>query len=188
MYIKKYDKFSLELLESMSILKDTLLSSINAEEVNSYSLIGIKFDEKSLDTLSNNSEFIESISRYGYIKSEIFDTIDYETFLDKNFKFLLLTKVGKTTLDNPDYILIEDEKGILLYKINGEIRNFYDKLSSKVIEIIYKKDKYIYKTSIKNEWVLQTNNENDYFTKIMREDDLFSIIKKMKNDLVVNII
>lgn len=188
MYIKKYDKFSLELLESMSILKDTLLSSMSAEEVNSYSLIGINFNDRDLDILCNNVDFIDSISRFGYIKSEIFDTKDYETFLDKNFKFMLLTKIGKTTLDNPDFILLEDSKGILLYKINGEIKNFYDKLSSKVLELLYKEKKYIYKTSIKNEWVLQTNNEDTSFTKVIREKDLFDLISRLKGDIKVNII
>lgn len=188
MYIKKYDSFSVELYESLSVIKDTLLKSINAEEINSISLIGINIKDRDIETLYNNDDFIQSIAKYGYVKSEIFNTVDYETFLTKNFKFILLSKVGKNSLDNPDYIIIQDDVGILLYKINGAIKDFYDKLTSKVIEIIYKNNKYIYKTATKNEWLLQTNNESGVFKKILREDDLFSLLNSMRKDVVVNII
>jgi hypothetical protein len=74
-----------------------------------------------------------------------------------------------------------------LYKVNGDIKNFYDKLSSKVIEIEDSGDKYIYQTSNGNEWELQNlDKSNDIFKKYFRTDEFEKLLKDRK--VSINII
>ena len=64
-----------------------------------------------------------------------------------------------------------------MYKVKGDIKNFYDKLSSKVIEIDDAGDKYIYQTTNGNEWQLQNlDKSNDTYKKYFRKNDFEDLI------------
>jgi hypothetical protein len=94
-------------------------------------------------------------------------------------------------LENPDYIIFQSWNDTIskwgdakLYKVNADIKNFYDKLSSKVIEISDGGEKYIYQTSNGNEWLLQNvEKANDVFKKYFRTEEFESFIKSRSGDI-----
>ena len=57
------------------------------------------------------------------------------------------------------------------------VKKFYDKLTSKVIEIIDGDENYIYETSNGNEWILQNADaETDVYKKIFRREELQDLL------------
>lgn len=212
MYIKTFNSFKesiqidfntqnlSDLLESLTIWEDSLLSSIKAEKEDIKKVFDYikgsknKFD---IDDLSEDSNFIESLSTIGLRKSNIQNTNDFETFLGKPLKFMPIFRIGDNDLMNPIYILIqnyndskEEWDEIRLYRVNDDIKKFYDKLSSKTIEIIDNdtKNSYIYVTSNSgNDWQLKnTNEETDIFKKYLQNSDLEQMASN--KDITVNII
>lgn len=198
-YIKGYKKFTesivldsnieeiIDITESLSIIDDTLLSSIKAEE-KEMSLVFdyLSDDNKSIETIIKDSEFIHQISKLGFRISESFNTDDYETFINKTIKFVLIYLKDSNDLTNPEYIItqtwnesINKWEKVKLYKVNDDIKNFYDKLSSKTVQITDNEINYIYKTGNSgNNWILQTDNVSDDFRKEMSKDDLKKISKR----------
>ena len=74
-----------------------------------------------------------------------------------------------------------------MYKVNDDVKKFYDKLSSKVIEIDDDGNKFIYSTSNGNEWALQNiEKESDTFKKYLRKEDFENLIndKKVKIKII----
>jgi hypothetical protein len=211
-YIRTYNSFkeSIEidlntqnlsdLLESLTIFEDSLLSSIKAEKediVNIFDNIKNYKGKVDIDNLSEDSNFMEALSKLGLRKSNIQNTSDFETFLGKPLKFMPIFKIQDNDLMNPTYILIQsynDSRNewdeIRLYKVNDDIKKFYDKLSSKTIEIIDNntKDSYIYITSNSgNDWELKNlNDETDIFKRYLQNPDLENMASK--KDITVNII
>ena len=207
-YIKYFENFEQDLatdilkvsyediFEAMNIWDDALLKSIEAEKVDI-------FDELELDRnmyqnkldinyLSDNVEFINSLTSLGLKKSEVKNSEDYETFLKRPCKYMFIYKQNYSELQNPDYLLFQsmiDDRNwtdVSLYKVNGNAERFYDKLSSKTIEIIDNSNKYIYETSNGNEWTLQNNTPNDTYKKVLRREDIQRLIND--NDVKINII
>lgn len=198
-YIKDYKKFTesivldsnieeiIDITESLSVIDDTLLSSIKAEE-KEMSLVFdyLSDDNKSIETIIKDSEFIHQISKLGFRISESFNTDDYETFINKTIKFVLIYLKDSNDLTNPEYIItqtwnesINKWEKVKLYKVNDDIKNFYDKLSSKTVQITDNEINYIYKTGNSgNNWILQTDNVSDDFRKEMSKDDLKKISKR----------
>ena len=174
-YIKTYKNF---LKESLTILSDNLLDAIKAKEVNIKDILGIS-SQNDLDIFVKSENFIKALSKLGLKKSEIQNTADFETFIDpKNpIKFILIYDSNSSELENPLYILMESNGKIKLYEINDDFNNFYDKLSSKIIEIVDGKDKFIYETDNTNNWKLKSLKENEYFKRNMRKDELAEVIK-----------
>jgi hypothetical protein len=185
---KKFD-----ISESLSVWQDSLLDSIKAEEVDIFSIF--KLDKKDynehidIENLSNDPKFIKTLLVANLKKmGDIQNTEDFETFLKKSCKFLLIYDKDANDLQNPLYLLLEtfnEEKNkwnsVKLYKVNDDMKKFYDKLSSKTVELIDKNDKnYIYKTSNSgNNWELQNiNNETPIFKKSLSTQDLKQISKK----------
>lgn len=201
-YIKKYQKFlesiqidlninpHTDILESMSIWHDTLLTTINAEEIDPFSIFHLDKDRfKNLDIqyLGSMTEFINSLSSLGLKKSAIESTDDYETYVNKPCKFILIYKIEANELENPEYILIQTWNETLrewsetkFYKVNDDIKKFYDKLTSKTMEITDGDVNYIYTTSNGNEWVLQNDRDSDVFVKTIRQEDMDRILKDNK--------
>lgn len=187
-----------ELMESLSIWHDALLSSINAEEIDLFDTL--KLDKEfynnrlDLDFLHDNIEFINSLSSIALKKSETQNTDDYSTFINKPCKFMFIYGMEMNELENPIYMLLQVWNETLkkwddvkLYKVNENINRFYDKLSSKTIELLDGDDNYIYSTSNGNEWVLQNSEkENDVYKKVFRNTKLEDFLKK--NKIKVNII
>lgn len=182
-----------DLMESMNIWHDSLISAISGEELDIFTELKLPVDgfENKLadfDHLSNNIEFINSLSSLGLKKSEVKNTEDFETFLNKPCKFMFIYRIEANELENPEYLLFQTWnesmnkwEPIRLYSVKDNVRKFYDKLTSKRIEIIDGEDKYIYFTTNGNEWELQNiDTENDTFKRIIRTEDLEKLVKEKK--------
>jgi hypothetical protein len=193
MKIKNYKKFleSIELdeiLESMSVIEKDLVSSISGEEMDIFKTLKLEekdFKNKDLNFLSNSVEFINSLSSLGLKKSTIQDTKDIETFLNIELKFMFIYNIESNELENPIYLLMEmwdDEKmkwtNIKLYKVNNDVKRFYDILSSKTIELFYDNKNFIYKTSNTNDWELQNLlDETNLFKRFLSKSELSDLMK-----------
>ena len=189
---------NVDINESLGIYYENILKSIGAEEIDMFDTFKLPkddFEKKlNLDILTANPEFINSLASIGLKKSSVQNSEDFETFLNKPCRFMLIYRVEANELESPSYILFqafnqtldkwEDSK---LYKVNGDIKSFYDKLSSRVIEVEDGDNKYIYSTSNNNEWVLQNPDKaNDIFKKYFRKDEFEKLIND--NKVKINII
>lgn len=202
MKIKSYKQFvesikfdlsivNIDMNESLSIWYDALLDSIGAVEVDVFDEFKLPkndyIDKLDLEYLSDNIEFINSLSSIGMKKSTVQNTDDMETFMSRPCRFMFIYNIESNELENPNFLLIqgwnntskkwEDSK---LYKVS-EVKRFYDKLSSRIIEIDDGDNKYIYNTSNNNEWYLQnTSNSNEKFKKYFRKDEFEKFINDNK--------
>lgn len=201
--IKSYNKFkeslvidlmvmSVDILESMNIWHDVLLSAISAEEKDIFDTLKLPKDfyegRLNLDFLSNNIEFVNSLSSLGLKKSVVQISDEYETFLNKPCKWMFIYDISSNELENPLYITFQvwnqtnkEWEDVKFFSINGNIKNFYDKLSSKTIEVTDGDDNYIYITSDGNTWELQNlDKENDVYKRFFRKDELQSLLNDRK--------
>lgn len=199
-FIKKYNKFKeslvdlnlqdvKDLMESLSVWHDALLGSIRAEECDifkTFHLIEGDFSTKlDLDDISDNVDFINSLSSIGLKKSELQKSDSFSTFLDKPCKFMFIYGINSNELENPEYLLFQSWieslnkwEEMKLYKVRENAQRFYDKLSSKIIEILDDDDNYIYNTSNGSEWVIQNIEKvNDIYKKVFRNDELEEFLK-----------
>jgi uncharacterized protein YnzC (UPF0291/DUF896 family) len=129
----------IDLMESLIIWHDVLLSSIGAEEVDLVKTLSLEnFDNLDLDYLSENIEFLNSLASLGLKKSPVQNTEDFEAFLNKPCRFMLIYDINSNELENPEYIIFQnwtdsikkwdDEK---LYKVNDDIKKSqYQSLTS----------------------------------------------------------
>ena len=86
-----------DLLESLSVWHDALLSAVGAEEVNIFDTLKLRQDEFSdnldLESLGDNVEFINSLSSIALKKSPIQNSDDFQTFLNKPCRFMFLYNI-----------------------------------------------------------------------------------------------
>ncbi len=207
-WIKRYNNFKesihidlsfnqVDLMESLNIWHDSLLNAISAEKVDIISTLNLSSDfsdKLDIEILSNNTEFINSLTSIGLKKSSIQSTEDFETFLNKPCKFMLLYDFNSNELENPEYILFQiwnetikkwDEAN--LFKVMDDIKKFYDKLTSRTIEIVDSGENYIYSTSNGNDWELQNSDKsNDTYKKSFRKEELQKVLDN--NKISLNII
>tara|TARA_Y100000389_G_scaffold120731_1_gene118106 strand:- start:6273 stop:6881 length:609 start_codon:yes stop_codon:yes gene_type:complete len=188
-YTKFLESFSIDnILESMSIIEKDLISSISGEELDlfeTFKLVKEDYINKNLNYLSENVEFINSLSSLGLKKSAVQDTDDIETFLNISLKFMFIYNIESNELENPVYLILEmwDEDkmewtNVKLFKVNGDVKRFYDVLSSKTIELFYKDKNYIYKTSNTNDWELQNLlDETKMFKRFLNNVELIDLMK-----------
>ncbi len=203
-HLKKYKEFKeslvidlnfqnvQDLLESLTIWHDALLSAVGAEEVDIFDTLKLPLDDfrdkLDLDTLGDNVEFINSLSSIALKKSPLQNSDDYQTFLNKPCKFTFLYDINSNELENPVYILMQVYNETLskwddvkIYKIKDDIKKFYDKLTSRTIEIVDGDQNFIYTTSNGNEWVLQNKDvENDIYKQTFRKEELEDLVKDRK--------
>lgn len=187
-----------DLLESLTIWHDALLSAIGAEEIDLFDTFKLPTDDFSqkldLDFLSDNIEFINSLSSLALKKSALENSDDYQTFLNKPCRFMFIYNINSNELENPIYLLFQiwndtsdNWQDVKLYKVNDDAKKFYDKLTSRTIEIVDGDQNYIYETSNGNEWVLQNSEkENDVYKKTFRKEELQDLLKDRK--VSINII
>ena len=209
-YLKKYINFKesvlvdlniqsvADILESLTIWTDSLLEAIGAEEVDIYDTFKLPIedykDKLDLDYLEDNVEFINSLSSIALKKSEVKLSDDYATFLNKPCRFMFIYDINSNDLENASYLIFQSWNDTLnkwedikLYKIHQNTQRFYDKLSSRTLELVDGGDKYIYQTSNGNEWVLQNSEkENDAYKKVFRKEELENFLKN--NKVKVNIL
>lgn len=180
-----YNKFDIN--ESLSIWHDDILKSVNAKEVNPFETFNLERNsiEMDIEILSKSSEFINSLSSIGLKISQEYNTDDFETFTKLSMKFMFIYNIESDELENPIYIIIQiwdDIKNEWLdckfFKVNDDIKKFYDKLSNKTIVIKSGEYKYIYTTSNSNEWILQDiSTMNDRFKKVLKTSDIEDILR-----------
>ena len=187
----------IDLMESLNIWHDVLLASIGAEQVDIFQTFSLPKEFESnfdIEYLSDNVEFLNSLASIGLKKSPVQNTDDFETFINKPCKFMLIFDSNSNELENPEYILFqtwndtiskwEDTK---LYKVKDDIKKFFDKLTSKTIEINDGDQNYIYTTTNGNDWELQNREkENDTYKKTFRKEDLQKLLDD--NKVKLNII
>ncbi len=181
-----------DLLESLTVWHDALLSSVGAEELNIFDTLKLPEQEFTtnldLDFLSDSIEFINSLSSLALKKSELKNSDDYQTFLNKPCKFMFVYDINSNELENPVYLMmqvwndtLDKWQEVKLYKVNDDVKKFYDKLTSRTIEIVDGDQNYIYTTSNGNEWVLQNSDkENDIYKKVFRKEELEELVKDKK--------
>ena len=183
---------SVDILESMNIWHDVLLTSINAEEKDIFDTLKLPKDfyegRLTLDFLSDNIEFINSLSSLALKKSPVQNTDDYQTFVNKPCKWMFIYDISSNELENPVYILFQTWnettrkwEDVKFFKINGDAKNFYDKLTSKTIEITDGEENFIYVTADGNTWELQNlDSENDVYKRYFRKEELQKVLDDRK--------
>ena len=187
-----------DLLESLTVWHDALLSAVGAEEVNIFDTLKLPQDDFSdkldLDSIGDNVEFINSLSSIALKKSPIQNSDDFQTFLNKPCRFMFLYDINSNELENPVYIMMQVYNDTLsswdtlkIYKIQDDVKKFYDKLTSRTIEIVDGDQNFIYTTSNGNEWVLQNKDvENDVYKQTFRKEELQEMLAS--KSVTVNII
>jgi hypothetical protein len=175
-----------DVMESLNMLEDVLLNSIDAKEVDLFDTLKVDknlLDNKlDLDDLFNNVDFINSLTSLSLKKSNLEDTNSYQTFLTRPSKFMFIYGNNQNELENPIYILFQIKDGdqwqqTKLYKIGNDIKRFYDKLSSRTIEIVDGDENYIYTTSNGNDWELQNSlSINDIYKSNFRKEEIMKLI------------
>jgi hypothetical protein len=197
--LKSYKQFfdslqidlSVELIdinESLAMMYDSIMKSIGAEEMDIFKTFKLPQDyndKLDLEFLHDDIVFINSLASIGLKKSVLQKSDDYETYLNKPCRFMMIYNVESNELEDPVFILIqswndsvEKWENLKLYKFNGDVKKFYDKLSSKIIEIELEDEKYIYNSTNKNEWLLQNSEKaNKKFKKYLRKEELEDLLK-----------
>jgi hypothetical protein len=188
----------IDLMESLIIWHDVLLNSIGAQEADLIKIFSLEnMDNLDLDYLNENIEFLNSLASLGLKKSPVQNTEDFETFLNKPCRFMLIYDINSNELEGAEYMLFQTYNETLnrwddtkLYKMNIEGSNiqqkFFDKLTSRTIEISDGSENYIYTTSNGNEWELQNiQKENDTFKRYFRKEDLQKLLDDKKVKLTI---
>lgn len=182
-----------DLLESLTIFQDALLAAIGAEEVDIYDKLKLPkedfSDKMDLNILADNVEFINSLTSIRLKKSPIQYSKDFQTFLNRQCKFMFIYDVTNThELQDPVYLIMQDwedekEGGIgrwnplKIYKVKYGSK-FYDALTFRVIVINDGGEEYTYETSNGNEWVsLYKDRVNDVYKDVMRKEELQQVLK-----------
>ena len=208
MKIKKYSEFLeslqidlsdqlVDIMESLNMWHDVLLASIGAQKVDIFDelKLGKEFEKNlDIDHLNSNVEFINSLASLGLKKSAPHNTEDYETFINKPCKFMMIFDQNANEIENPDYILfqswnetIKEWDSAKLYKVTEDIKKFFDKLTSRTIELLDGDINYIYNTSNGKDWVLQNSDkENDVYKKEFRKEELQTLLddRKIKLNII----
>ena len=200
-HLKPYKKFKesliidlqfqdIDLKESLDIWHDTLLSSISAEEVDLFDTLFLPkeefIDNLDIEFLENSVEFVNALTSLILKKSELQNTDTIESFVNKPCKFMFIYGIESNELENPIYILFQvwnetqrKWSNVKLYKVNENVKKFYDKLSSKEIEVIDGDEKYIYVTSNGNDWLLKDEDkETDTYKKSLRKEELEKLLSE----------
>ncbi len=107
---------------------------------------------------------------------------------------MFLYDINSNELENPIYIMMQvfnetlnKWEDLKIYKINDDIRRFYDKLTSRTIEIVDGDQNYIYTSDNANEWTLQNkDNLNDIYKEVFRKEEMQDLLKD--KNVKVNII
>jgi hypothetical protein len=208
-FLKKYNQFlesfeidlslmNIDVMESLNILHDVLLNSIGAEQIDIYQTFSLPREtDIDIEHLSDNTDFINSLSSIGLKKSSIQNTDDFETFLNKPCKFMMIYDINSNELEGSEYMLFQTYNDTLkkwdntkLFKMNIKGDNlqqkFFDKLTSKTIEIIDGNKNFIYTTSNGNDWQLQNLEEDENWKKFLRKEELQQLIDK--RSVKINII
>jgi len=185
----KHLKFYFQYIkESMTTDIDGLLDSINDKKIDFYG-IGLSNDEyinKPIELLYEDANFNTTMFKKNLKKGEIESTQDIENFLRKDIdmKFFFLYSRDETVLNNPNYLILQYYKDnrwypIEVYSLEGKIKNFYEKLTAKKIELTDNNITYKYETSNSgNNWLLSNKEEKtDKFKENLETENIKELIR-----------
>jgi len=191
----------INILESIVTDSDLLLKSIQAKEEDIFKTFEVNPDEfkegYSIEELYKSKDFNKKLKNKKLKKSPIEETEDSETFIENTMdvKFFLIHEKNKSALDKPEYIVFQTKKkvdtkwsDVKLYSVNDDIKNFYDKLTNKTVELKKGDKKYIYFTSnsCKN-WQIQNGElADDIFLELMDKEQIKMLLKD--KDVLITII
>jgi hypothetical protein len=181
--------YKIYLKESIGAELESLLNVLDTEKIDFYTFFDVTKDDISedadIDILVKNKHFLQALRDKFLKKTNVENSDDYETFLKSPIRFFFLYDKNKNNIENPDYIIVQEfDKNMKvwipfkMYIIKDSMNKFYDKLTSKTIEIKTGNDTYIYNTTNSgNNWQLQnTELENDKFKKMMSSEELESLL------------
>jgi len=200
--IKKYNTFVFEtaiemvevfndadILESIVTDSESLLKSINAEEVNLSKTFHLNLDDIpshfSIEDLYDNDDFNKQLEKLDFKKNELETTEETETFIEDTLiiKFFSIYDKDISELGQPNFIVYQnkskkkDWEDVKCYKVNSNMNDFYNKLTNKSVEIKKGGKTYIYQTNNSgNNWQLQSQEEHGDFKKDMNNDDIKAIL------------
>lgn len=197
--IEFYDEY--DILESIVTDTNSLLKSIAAEEVDVFYEFEVdpgSFQEGyTIEQLYEDDEFNEGIDKKDLKKSPLESSKDIETFLEKtiDIKYFFVYKKNQSELENPQYIIIQskDKKESIWepvkgYKVKDDINNFFNKLTTKKIEIKRGNKIFIYSTSNSgNDWVKMSSKEEDIdeFKEFLTNQDIKKILKNKNTSITI---
>ena len=180
-----------DILESIVTDSDALLKSIRAEEVDWYTIFGLDKsnygNDLQIEQINDDKNFNQALQKKKLQKNEIESTEEYQTFIEKtiDIKFFSVYGINDSELEKPDYIFFQLKRKIekawqpvKCYKVKENMRHFYDKLTSKTVEIKKDGKTYVYSTSNSgNDWNLKNiESKNDIFKDSMGNDDIKAIL------------
>jgi len=174
--MKNYNQFLFEKV----VTEENLLDSIKAKKVSSGNVFGIDTDKfKYIEDLFDDRNFNNKL--HDFRKGVLENTKGYETFLKSslNVRYFLIFEGDQNELEKPRYIFIQLREGdkwklIELYRVKSNMKNFYDMLTNKKVEIKFGEKNYIYTTTNGGkDWTLQNlQNQDGTFKKIMRNEEI----------------
>jgi hypothetical protein len=189
-----------DILESIITDSEALLKTINAKKIDLFQSFNFNPDDIesnfSIDLLYNNKSFNKCIIDKKLKKNELESTEETETFIKDTIiiKFFSIYKNTASELEQPKYIIYQNKKKsstnweqVKCYKVNNNMKNFYNKLTNKSIEINKSGKTYLYITSNSgNDWQLQSQEEENNFKNYMSNDDIKAIL--IDNDVSITIL
>lgn len=192
--LKLFEQFVSELDRNIT-KTDTILNKIGAERVYMGDELMVNSEKfNNIEQLVLDKDFLEKLNKKNFKKGNIEYTKDCETFLEDNLdlKFFSIFNKDDSELNDPEYIVLQSKPSksykwnqIKMYKVNGNIRRFYDTMTNKTIEIKDGKENYIYLTSnAGKDWTLQNiDKKNKTYKNIMSDDEIKQIMRTRKIDI-----
>ena len=175
------DKYfgKLDLSENIKTDTSDVLSSIDLKEVDLHKTLNvlvsdINLEGMNIEQLADNTHFINALENLSLKKEDPTVSADSDTFLTSSLTFMGIYPIQVLEIQDPEYLMIQIGNGpIKLYKVSGSIKDFYDKLTTKTVEITAGDQKWIYTTSNSgNNWELKNNEEGEVFKKVMSTKEL----------------
>lgn len=181
--------YKIYLKESIGAELQNLLEVLDTVKIDFYMFFDLTKDiiaeDVDIEVLAKNNDFLKALRSKELKKTNVENSDDYETFLKSPIRFFFIYDSIKNDADNPDYIVIQEfDKNLKvwlsfkMYSIEDDMNKFYDKLTSKTIEIKKDDNNYIYSTSNSgNNWQLQNVElENDSFKKMMSSEEIEALL------------
>lgn len=183
---KNMYKFKEFVNEAIDTSMGDLLKSVDSEKA-TLSDIEVDISEyagKDIEFLYDDAKFNTKLYNVGLKKSEMQSSLDLETFLIGDIKFFFLFNRETPKLGNPKYIMLQYKQqerwsDIRIYRIHDSIRNFFEKLTVKTIELNDAGVTYLYQTTNRNNWKLMNIEKQNYIYKeTLENDELRNILNK----------
>jgi len=191
-HLKLYEQFVSDVLDKDITRVDTILDKVKAKRVYMGDEIGVNSEKfNNIEDLIRSQEFLHKLDKKNLKKGNIEYTRECETFLEDNLdlKFFLIFDKDVPEISEPRYMVIQSKpskyykwNSIKMYELNKNIKNFYDMLTNKTIEIIDNGENYIYLTSnAGKDWTLQNiDSKTDIYKNILSDDEIKSIARTRK--------